>query len=89
MITNCRQRRRPRRGGAQVELGAQFSTETIAKAMELARVEPALVYAFRKTGFMPTEDALDLYSTEELAEYEAAITEFEAGRLVGTAGGAA
>jgi hypothetical protein len=67
-------------------LSAQYSTEQIAAAMENARVDPALVYAFRKTGRFVLDSTLDLLTPEEEREFAAAIDEFKAQQLVGKAG---
>lgn len=81
--------RRPRRKRAERDLGAQFSPEQIAQAMEHAGVDPALIHAFRKTGFMPTEETLDLFSEGEIEEWHDAVTEYRQREAVTAAGGAA
>lgn len=60
------------------EIRVEFPTDTITEAMELVGIDPALIHAFRATGFLPTEQTLDLFSAEDLAEWNAAIEEFEA-----------
>jgi len=78
-----------RRGRVDASLRQDFSTDTIADAMVMAQVDPALIYAFRKTGFMPTADTLDLFSEADRQAWEAAIEEYEVQQLVRVAGGGA
>ena len=44
----------------------------VVEAMAKARVEPARIYAYRKTGLIVTEENLHLLSEQDLAEWEAA-----------------
>jgi hypothetical protein len=62
--------------------------QTIAEAMHKAEIDDAMVYAFLKTGRLLLADREDVkYPPEVLAEWDAAIAEYEAGQLVETAGG--
>ncbi len=54
------------------EVGSQ-----IIEAMVKADIEPEKVYAYRKTGFIVTEDNSDLLSKEQLAEWDRAIAEYK------------
>jgi hypothetical protein len=54
----------------------RFTTAELVEAMRQANVDPALVYAFRKTGFIPTEGTLELFTPEELEEWDAALAEY-------------
>jgi hypothetical protein len=65
-----------------------FTIEQIACAMEKAQIDPAMIYAFRKTGFIPSERNVDLFSDEEMARWDAAIAEFESLKLMVTGAGA-
>lgn len=48
----------------------------MTKAMHAVGVRPELIYAFKKTGMVVTEDNVDQWSDEDLASYEQAIDEF-------------
>ena len=50
----------------------------LTQAMASAGLDPCLIYAFRRTGLIVTEDNLGLLSQEDLAEWNAAIEEYEA-----------
>ncbi len=52
-------------------------TALMVEAMVEAGVEPARIYAYRKTGLIVTEENLHLLSEQDLAEWEAAIQEYE------------
>jgi hypothetical protein len=54
------------------------SCELISSAMEAAGVDPSTVYAFRKTGLLPTKDTP--LTVEKVREWNAAIDEFNSGR---------
>ncbi len=45
--------------------------------MAAAGIDPALIYASRKTGLLVTEDNLDKIPEEALAEWEAAVAEYD------------
>jgi hypothetical protein len=47
------------------------------QAMREARLDPALIYAYEKTGRLVTEDNQQLLSEADLAEWDAAIEEYE------------
>jgi hypothetical protein len=47
--------------------------------MQRAGIDPALIYAYRKTGLMVTEDNKSLLSERDLAEWNAAIDEYDSG----------
>ncbi len=47
------------------------------EAMVVAGVEAAKIYAYRKTGLLPTNDNLHLLSKEDLEQWKAAIAEYE------------
>lgn len=55
-------------------------TEASVEAMRLAAIDPALIYAFKKTGMLVTEENLDKWSQEDLDEWNAALHEFEVAR---------
>jgi len=48
------------------------------QAMKEAGLDPAFIYAYEKTGRVVTEDNLHLLSEADLAEWDAAIEEYEA-----------
>ena len=50
----------------------------MVQAMKQAGLNPAIVYAFEKTGLLVTEENQDMLSDSDLAEWEAAIREYEA-----------
>jgi hypothetical protein len=49
----------------------------IVEAMKAAGIDPAVIHAYEKTGRIVTEDNLHLLSEADLAEWEAAIEEYE------------
>ncbi|MGH7265315.1 MAG: hypothetical protein ACREMB_10740, partial [Candidatus Rokuibacteriota bacterium] len=51
---------------------------TIAAAMEQAGLDPAKIHACRRTGMLITTDNLAQWSAEDLAEWQAAVDEYEA-----------
>ena len=51
-------------------------TETLA-AMKRADTPPAIVYAYRKTGLLLMEEMQDNYPPARVAEWKAAIAEYE------------
>jgi hypothetical protein len=57
--------------------------EAIAAAMERAGIDEDKIYAFRATGWLLTEEGP--HSPEQVAEWNAAITEFHA--IAATVGG--
>lgn len=50
----------------------------MVEAMKKAGLDPALIYAFEKTGLLVTEENQDLLPERDLAEWSAAIEEYEA-----------
>lgn len=50
----------------------------IVKAMEAAGIDPALIYAYRRTGLLVSQGNLHLLSDKDLAEWQAALEEYEA-----------
>jgi len=50
----------------------------MVEAMKQAGLDPAIIYAFEKTGLLVTEQNQDLLPEKDLAEWEAAIREYEA-----------
>jgi hypothetical protein len=50
----------------------------MVEGMKRAGINPAFIYAFEKTGLIVTEDNQDLISDKDLAEWTAAIEEYEA-----------
>jgi len=48
------------------------------EAMKAAGLDPAIIYAYEKTGRLVTEDNQQLLSDADLAEWDAAIEEYEA-----------
>jgi hypothetical protein len=52
----------------------------MAEDMKRAGLDPALVYAFEKTGLLVTEQNQHLIPDKDLAEWDAAIQEYEAKR---------
>jgi integrase len=51
-------------------------TERMVRALERAGVRPEIIHAYRRCGFLPTEEMLPRLTDEELAAWEAAITEY-------------
>ena len=54
----------------------QVEHQTV-EAMKKARLDPAFIYAFEKTGLLVTEDNQHLIPEKELAEWDAVIEEYE------------
>ena len=52
--------------------------EEMLQAMVKADISPAIVYATRKTNRIVTEQNMKFLSAEDLAEWDAAIAEYEA-----------
>ena len=50
----------------------------IVQAMKQAGLDPAMIYAFERTGLLVTEENEHLLSEADLAEWEAAIDEYAA-----------
>ena len=50
----------------------------MVEAMKKAGLDPALIYAFEQTGLLVTEENQHLLPEKDLAEWEAAIDEYEA-----------
>ncbi len=50
----------------------------LARGMRETGVDPAYIYAFEKTGLMPTDVNRDLMSTKDVEEFNAAIDEYRA-----------
>ena len=50
----------------------------MVEAMKKAGLDPAIIYAFEKTGLLVTEENQHLLPEKDLAEWEAAIDEYEA-----------
>ena len=50
----------------------------LVEAMKKAGLDPAIIYAFEKTGLLVTEENQHLLPDNDLAEWEAAIEEYEA-----------
>jgi hypothetical protein len=71
------------------ELTSEFSPDEIARAMELAGIEPDKVYAFRKTGLMPCYETQHLFSRAAMAEWDAAIAEYHAAQPAAAKGAGA
>ena len=46
------------------------------QAMGQAEIDPASIYAYRKTGLLLTTENRDLLSKEDLAEWQSAIQEY-------------
>lgn len=55
---------------------ADYTKATI-EAMRLARLDPALIYAFETTGMLVTESNIDRWSSEDLDEWNAALQEYK------------
>jgi len=53
-----------------------LETRTI-RAMEMAGVDPAVIYAFEETGFLVGDDSESKLTPAKIAAWEAAISEFE------------
>ena len=51
-------------------------SDEIVQAMVSAGVDPSIIYAFHRTGFLVSEDNVNLLSPDELAEWQAAINEY-------------
>ena len=52
--------------------------EIVAAAMEQAGLDPAKIHAYRRTGMLITAENLSQWSARDLAEWQAAIDEYEA-----------
>ena len=53
------------------------NNKAIVEAMERAGIDPAKIYAFKKTGFMPSEEGWKNMSPADKAEYKAAILRYK------------
>lgn len=56
----------------------QKITDNLASLMGEAGLDPAYVYAFRKTGMFLTESNVELFSDEDLQEFQEAVDEYNA-----------
>jgi hypothetical protein len=52
-------------------------TADIVRAMEAAGVHPRLIHAYRRTGLLVSEDNVDRLGPRELAEWRAALEEYD------------
>jgi hypothetical protein len=50
----------------------------VVNAMQEARLSPGFIYAYKKTGMIVTSENQDLWSEQDLVEWEAAWDEWEA-----------
>jgi hypothetical protein len=50
--------------------------ENICAAMTQTGIDPAFIHAFRKTGYLLTEENIHLFTESELTEWNEAINEF-------------
>lgn len=55
----------------------KYTREEVAWAMRAEGVEPALVYAFERTGLLVTEETQSLFSEASLGRWDAALREFD------------
>lgn len=53
------------------------TNKAIVEAMERAGIDPAKIYAFKKTGFMPTAEGWENMSPADKAEYKAALLRYK------------
>lgn len=51
---------------------------TVVAAMEKAGLDPAKIHAYRRTGMLVTTENVSQWSAEDLAEWQAALDEYEA-----------
>jgi integrase len=58
-------------------LEAEGVAAEVVKAMEEAGIHPRLVHAFRRTGLLVTEENIDRLGPRELAEWKAALEEYD------------
>jgi hypothetical protein len=56
----------------------QFDEDATVTAMKNAGVKPEVIYAFQKTGRFIAPESRQMYDEETLAEWDAAIEEYEA-----------
>jgi hypothetical protein len=49
----------------------------LVKALTSAGVDPSIIYAYHRTGFLVSEENLHLLSPDELEEWKAAIEEYK------------
>ena len=64
-------------------MNVQKVTDELAFTMVRAGIDPALIYAFRKTGLIVTEANEGKLLPEDLAEWHAAIDEYERSEKAG------
>ena len=57
-------------------LDADKGEALVIQAMGQAEIDPAYIYAYRKTGLLLTTENRDLLSKEDLAEWQSAIQEY-------------
>ena len=58
------------------KLSKKYVVSKIKKAMRLIYINPALIYAFEKTGRIVTEENRKLLSEEDLRDWDDAIEEY-------------
>ena len=49
----------------------------VAEAMSKAGIEPAIIYAYNKTGYLIREGLMDNFTAEQLQEYQDALDEYQ------------
>lgn len=60
-------------------LGAKELSDQMVEMMEKSKIDPAIIYAFKKTGRLVSEANITQLSEEEIAEWDAAIAEYQEG----------
>jgi hypothetical protein len=78
MIRHRRGKNRRRRNTDRAYLQERFTTDQIAEAMLMAGIDGAKIYAFRKTGMILNEQDQQYVAPHRLAEWDAALAEYDA-----------
>ena len=76
---------RPRTRAAFPSGLERFTVDQIAEAMVRAGIDGARIYAFRKTGLIPTKNTLSIIGKERMREWDQAIEEYESLQAAGAA----
>ena len=59
------------------QISEEMINSEMLKALAAAGVDPAVVYAYNKTGLLVSEENMHLLSAEELTEWQQAVEEAE------------
>jgi hypothetical protein len=60
-----------------IPIDSDFVADEVARAMRSAGIDEKRIYATRKTGLMPTDENLHLWSEKDHADWKAALDEYD------------